>query len=183
MQSIFDDMSTDSTIYSRYKRPVVDGVKFEKPSMTQQHFKEQCDINRILDSYRVKARALGVSVSELMPKLGSEQFADVSNLDDYLTAQNRISQVNQMFEALPAEVRRSFDDDPSNFVAALGDSNNYSKFADLGILDKQEYRTYVQALQQSQQSGVASGDNQSAKSGSFVSDSEQKGQAVNQAAQ
>lgn len=182
MYSIFDDMSTDSTIYSRYKRPVVDGVKFEKPSMTQQHFKDECDINNILAAYHIKARSMGVSVSELIPKLGSEQFADVSNLDDYLTAQNRIAQVNQIFESLPSEVRRSYNDDPRNFVAALGDSNNYAKFADLGIFDKQEYRTYVQALQQSQQSGVASGDNQSAKSGSVVSGTEQ-GQAVNQAAQ
>ncbi|QIR82400.1 internal scaffolding protein [Chicken microvirus mg8_109] len=180
MDSIFDDMSTDATIYSRYNRPVVSGVKFDKPSITQQHFKEQCDINRILDAYRVKARAMGVSVVELMPKLGSEQFADVSNVDDYLTAQNRIAQVNQMFEALPAEVRRSYDDDPANFVAALADSQNYRKFADLGIMDINEVIEYEDVI--AKQSGVVAGDNQHAKSDTVVSATEQKG-PVNQAAQ
>lgn len=172
-------MSTDSTIYSRYKRPVVEGVKFEKPSMTQQCFKEQCDINRILDAYKVKARAMGVSVAELMPKVGSEQFADVSNLDDYLDAQNRIAQVNQMFEALPAEVRRSYGDDPRNFVSALGDSTNYRKFAELGIMDKKQVFEYENLIKQS---GMVAGNNQSAKSGSVVSGTEQ-GQAVGKEAQ
>ena len=147
--------------------------------MTQQHFKEQCDINRILDAYKVKARAMGVSVAELMPKLGSEQFLDVSNLDDYLTSQNRIAQVNQMFEALPAEVRRSYNDNPANFVAALGDSRNYRKFADLGIMDINQVVEYENLVKQS---GMVAGNNQSAESDSVVSAAEQ-GQAVGKEAQ
>ena len=169
-------------IYSRYDPPKDDGITFKKPSLTQQCIKEQCDINNILESYSQQARAMRANIADLLPPIDSQDFADISNMEDFLTAQNKIAKVTQIFEQMPSNVRREFGDDPSNFIAALGDSQKYSKLADLGVFSKQEYARYEQALQQFGQSGMVAGNNQSAESDSVVSGTEQKGQ-VNQAAQ
>lgn len=170
-------------IYSRYDPPKDDGITFKKPSLTQQCFKEQCDINNILESYSQQARAMRANIADLLPPIDSQDFADISNMEDFLTAQNKIAKVTQIFEQMPSNVRPEFGDDPANFIAALGDSQKYSQLADLGVLNRKEYENYVQALQQFEQSGMVAGDNQSLKSDSVVSGSEQKGAKVEQSAQ
>ena len=39
-------------VYSLYgEQPQKVGMRFEQPSMTQQHFKDECDVNRIMQRY------------------------------------------------------------------------------------------------------------------------------------
>ena len=71
-------------IYTRYKVPKSPVADSSKPSLTQQEFKESCDINNILAKFSVQANALGVEPSQLMPQ-DQGTYGDFSNLDDFQT--------------------------------------------------------------------------------------------------
>lgn len=124
--------------YTRYKAPKSPVADSSKPSLTQQEFKESCDINNILAKFSVQARALGVEPSQLMPQ-DQGSYGDFSNLDDFQTAQNKIAFLNDQFSNLPSDVRRKFGDDLNTFMSALSDPNRIDELGDLGVWNKDSF--------------------------------------------
>lgn len=124
--------------YTRYKAPKSPVADSSKPSLTQQEFKESCDINNILAKFSVQAQALGVDPSQLMPQ-DQGSYGDFSNLDDFQTAQNKIAFLNDQFSNLPSAVRRKFGDDLNTFIGALSDPNRIDELGDLGVWNKDSY--------------------------------------------
>lgn len=139
--------------YTRYKAPKSPVADSSKPSLTQQEFKDSCDINNILAKFSVQARALGVEPSQLMPQ-DQGTYGDFSNLDDFQTAQNKIAFLNDQFSNLPSDVRRKFGDDLNTFMSALSDPNRIDELGDLGVWNKDSFlefkRQRAQLLQQDQ---------------------------------
>lgn len=127
--------------YTRYKAPKSPVADSSKPSLTQQEFKESCDINNILAKFSVQARALGVEPSQLMPQ-DQGSYGDFSNLDDFQTAQNKIAFLNDQFSNLPSDVRRKFGDDLNTFMSALSDPNRIDELGDLGVWNKDSFLEY-----------------------------------------
>lgn len=124
--------------YTRYNAPKSPIADSSKPSLTQQEFKESCDINNILAKFSVQAQALGVAPSQLMPQ-DQGTYGDFSNLDDFQTAQNKIAFLNDQFSNLPSNVRRKFDDDLNVFIGALSDPNRIDELGELGVWNKDSY--------------------------------------------
>lgn len=124
--------------YTRYKAPKSPVADSSKPSLTQQEFKESCDINNILSKFSVQAQALGVDPSRLMPQ-DQGTYGDFSNLDDFQTAQNKIAFLNDQFSNLPSDVRRKFGDDLNNFVAAISDPTRIDELGELGVWNKDSF--------------------------------------------
>ena len=91
-------------------------IKDYGPSRTKQSFKDSCDVNKIIGKMW-KAGTL----SHLEQFQG--QYADFSNFD-FHEAQNRIAKGKSMFERLPAELKREFDQDPQKFFAFVNDPAN-----------------------------------------------------------
>lgn len=139
--------------YTRYNAPKSPVADSSKPSLTQQEFKESCDINNILAKFSVQARALGVEPSQLMPQ-DQGTYGDFSQLDDFQTAQNKIAFLNDQFSNLPSDVRRRFGDDLNNFVTAISDPSRIDELGDLGVWNKASFlefkRQRAQLLQQDQ---------------------------------
>lgn len=129
-------------IFSRYTRPLVSGCKFLKPSKTSQEFKDDCNVNKLLLRYTTQARLLGVPVSEVLPKLDSEAFRDVSNVEDFQTSMNRIAQLKDVFGACPSDVRRKYGDDLETFVSALQNPNEFEYLADHGVLKHEQVKQF-----------------------------------------
>lgn len=90
---------------------------------TKQSFKDACDINKILK----KAQVTG-TVSHLAKH--GPQYADFANFDFFET-QLKIAQGKSIFEALPSEVRREFDQDPGAFFEYVNDPANVDRLAEL----------------------------------------------------
>jgi hypothetical protein len=136
------------TRYAPPKSPIADS---SKPSLTQQEFKESCDINNILAKFSVQAHALGVDPSLLMPQ-DQGTYGDFSNLDDFQTAQNKIAFLNDQFSNLPSDVRRKFGDDLNTFIGAISDPNRIDELGELGVWNKDSYlefkRQRAQLLEQ-----------------------------------
>lgn len=124
--------------YTRYNAPKSPIADSSKPSLTQQEFKESCDINNILAKFSVQAQALGVEPSQLMPQ-DQGTYGDFSNLDDFQTAQNKIAFLNDQFSNLPSDVRRKFGDDLNTFITAISDPTRIDELGDLGVWNKDSY--------------------------------------------
>ena len=143
--------------YTRYAPPKSPIADSSKPSLTQQEFKESCDINNILAKFSVQAQALGVDPSLLMPQ-DQGTYGDFSHLDDFQTAQNKIAFLNDQFSNLPSDVRRKFGDDLNTFIGAISDPNRIDELGDLGVWNKESYlefkRQRAQLLQQGDSSNA-----------------------------
>ena len=104
------------------------GLACEEPSLAQQHFKDECDINTILERFNITGL---VPQSPLSPRYG-----DFSGIGDYHTALNRVIAAQDEFESLPAQIRARFENDPAKLIEFLGDETNRPEAEDLGLVDK-----------------------------------------------
>jgi phage internal scaffolding protein len=104
------------------------GLACEEPSLAQQHFKEECDINTILERFNITGM---LPQSTLSPRYG-----DFSGISDYHTALNRVIAAQDEFEALPAQIRAKFDNDPAKLIEFLNDEANRPAAEELGLVEK-----------------------------------------------
>ncbi len=98
--------------------------KYERPGRTKQSFKDSTDINKIL----IKARKTG-TLSHLQ-KHGAE-YGDFSDMPTLLDAHARLSRGQEIFDELPAEVRRDFKNDAAEFFTFVNDPANVGKLAEI----------------------------------------------------
>lgn len=97
--------------------------------LTQQQFKNECDINLIINRYLRTGQLDHVSASE-------PYYADVSEIGDYRDALSVVKKAESAFMELPALFRKELDNDPQNFLAWLSDPANQDKAVKLGFLER-----------------------------------------------
>ncbi len=90
---------------------------------TKQAFKDQADVNKILK----KAQRTG-TLSHLQRFEG--QYGDFSNFD-FMEAQQQLAKANSIFEQLPSELRREFNNTPQEFFAFATNPENAGKLSKL----------------------------------------------------
>lgn len=92
-----------------------------KDGRTKQSFKDSTDINQILK----KAQRTGTisHLSKYQPVYGD--FSDF----DFQTAHNTLIRGRQIFEELPSEVRREFDQSPAKFFEFVNNPENAADLA------------------------------------------------------
>ena len=104
------------------------GLACEEPSLAQQHHKDECDINNILRQF---------NITGLLPESPlSPRYGDFTGISDYHTALNRVIAAQDEFEALPAQIRARFDNDPAQLIEFLENSENRQEAEELGLVDK-----------------------------------------------
>lgn len=99
-----------------------------EPTMTQQQFKDEVNINNIMKKYQ----RTGV-ITHLNNRQG--KFADISNAPDYLEAQQIIVKADQAFDQLPSDIRQRFHNDPAEMLAFINNPKNHDEGVKLGIFD------------------------------------------------
>lgn len=112
-----------NSAYSERKRIA---KRFLGKSCTHQSFKDTCDINLIMARY--KKTGLIDHVNTL-----SQRYGDFSDIGDYQDSLNRIIVASDTFSALPATVRKFFDNDPSQMLAFCSNPDNHEKMVELGL--------------------------------------------------
>ena len=95
---------------------------------TQQHFKEQCDINRIVQTYAKTGLVPG------NPRTPMEE--DFVGIVDFHTAMNAVRRGEEAFMELPAELRRRFHNDPQEYVEFCLDDKNFDELVEMGLAHK-----------------------------------------------
>jgi len=104
------------------------GLSCQELTRTQQHHKEECDINVILKKFG-KTGVMPINTSEAL-------YPDFSEAVDYHTALNQIIAAESEFDRLPSHLRKHFDNDPSKLVYFMQDKNNYDQAVELGLIEK-----------------------------------------------
>jgi len=98
---------------TRFSERVRTSISFNPAERrTKSEFKSECDINAIMARY-IRTGELPESA-----RMAAARFADVSETPSFMEMQDKILAANAMFAALPAAVRKQFDNDAAKFVAA-----------------------------------------------------------------
>lgn len=114
-------------IYSEYDTPPDPGLDCSvEPSMTQQSFKDECDINQIMDKYQQTG-----FIDEFYDRQ-NPQYADVSGTLDYHTAQNLLSAAQEAYDALDPSIRARFRS-PLDFLRFVDDPANGQDLIAMGL--------------------------------------------------
>lgn len=116
-------MKVKAYIIDRLSVPVKCGI-----SLTQQHFKEECDINTIVRRY---------AVTGVMPNVNPKPpiYGDFSEVPDYQAAFAAVAHAGELFASLPSAVRDRFGNDPARMIAFLQDSANRAEAEKLGLIE------------------------------------------------
>ena len=104
-----------------------------EPTLAQQQFKEESDINEIV-------RRFGLT-GELPDNYRPPMTGDFSNVTDYHTALTAVKAADAAFMEMPPELRSQFDNDPQKLLDFLDDPNNRAKAEELGIVNKHTTQT------------------------------------------
>jgi phage internal scaffolding protein len=105
------------------------GLECQDPSLAQQHMKDECDINVIVERF---------GVTGLVPQSPvSPTYGDFSGVTDYHSALNQINATMDDFMALPAQLRVKFDHDPVKLLEFLQNDQNRQEAIQLGLIDGQ----------------------------------------------
>jgi len=99
------------------------------PSRTQQHFKDQCNINSILDRYKKTGHLSHV-------RGASPQYGDFSLFTDLKSSIDKVSAASESFNSLPAPLRKRFQNDPTRLIDFVSNPSNYQEAASLGLVPK-----------------------------------------------
>jgi len=103
------------------------GVACEEPSLAQQQFKDECDINNILRQFNITGQ---LPDTPLSPRYG-----DFSGISDYKTALDRVISADEEFMNLPANLRARFDNDAANLIEFLNNDQNRLEAEKLGLVE------------------------------------------------
>ncbi|WNK14181.1 MAG: internal scaffolding protein [Microvirus sp.] len=96
-----------------------------EPSLTQQSFKDECDINVIVEQFGITGK---LPTAVYMPT-----FDDFTEVVDFQTALEQIQRAEASFMAMPANVRERFANDSQKFLEFTSDSRNAEEAKALGL--------------------------------------------------
>lgn len=95
------------------------------PSLTQQQFKDECDINTIVRQFGITGH---LPLAVYLPT-----FGDFDQVEDFQSALHAIQRAEASFAAMPANVRERFMNNPQKFLEFTSDSRNADEARALGL--------------------------------------------------
>ena len=97
-----------------------------KKGLTEQHHKDRVNIHTIMRKYEKTGILEHVSQykGEYMNLAGRPEFHEAMNI---------IAEAQQMFETVPAEIRKKFGNDPAEYVEFMQNPENRDKIEALGL--------------------------------------------------
>lgn len=104
------------------------GVLTPEPSLTKQSFKDECDINNIVKSFRNVQDFLNLTENNR-----KGVYADLPDPFEYQDGLNMIIAAQASFDSMPAALRDRFKNDPAEFLAFVQDPANQDELIKLGL--------------------------------------------------
>lgn len=103
------------------------GLACRDASLTQQHQKDQADINYIIEQFNVTGI---LPVSPISP-----QYGDFTGIGDYHSSINAVNAMYDEFMELPPKLRARFENDPEQLLDFLSNIENRDEAIKLGLID------------------------------------------------
>jgi len=104
------------------------GLSCPESSLAKQEFKDESDINTIVQRF-----GIGYEMPEGMQPVTNAVFEEIY---DFQSAMNAVIDAQKTFEALDANLRYRFGNDPAAFVDFCSDPNNGPELVRLGLAVK-----------------------------------------------
>lgn len=107
-------------------------VVFTLPSKTRQEFKDECDLNLTMKRFARTPEG----AAALQNATGFAQglrFEDVSAVPDFRTARDCVIAAESKFMALPAIIRKRFDNDAAAFLDFASNPDNLDEMRSMGL--------------------------------------------------
>ena len=112
--------------YDRDQASLDSGLGNFDKSMTHQSFKDECDINTIVERF---------NVTGVLPQVSSPpSYQNFEGIFDYQTAQNAIVQADAAFMQLPAQIRDRFRNSAAEMLSFLENEENREEAVYLGLI-------------------------------------------------
>lgn len=106
------------------------GLACPEPTLTQQEFLLESDINFIAERFGLTGE---------MPQVRQPpSYGDFTGIFDFQTAQNAVRHAIEQFMELPAKMRARFDNSPQKLLEFLDDADNRDQAIALGLIPKPE---------------------------------------------
>lgn len=101
----------------------------QEPTLTQQQFKDDCEVNIIMKRLLKTGQ---------MPRFQTKTgvYADLTELPDYQQACQTVAKATQAFGELPSELRNKFKNNPELLIEFLDDKKNDDEAIKLGLRQK-----------------------------------------------
>lgn len=107
-------------------------IKFTEPSKTKQSFRDEVNINTIVERYnRTGEQPQGM-------RDATPQYGDVSAVKSYHESLNLIRESEAAFAMLPSHIRDHCLNDPAELLALACDPDRQAEAIELGIIDAPE---------------------------------------------
>lgn len=94
------------------------------PSLTQQHCAEDCDINVILERFKVTGQ---------LPQGGNAVYGDFTQVGDFREAMESVLAAQAAFLAVDPKIRMQFGNDPGAFSEFCLNKENLPKLREWGL--------------------------------------------------
>lgn len=102
------------------------GISCGEPTRTQQNFKDECDINVIMERFG--------KTGQVPANMRIPTYEDFTGVSDFHSAMNAVREASENFMELPAKVRARFDNDPQLFLEFVSNDANRSEAEALGLV-------------------------------------------------
>jgi hypothetical protein len=99
----------------------------EEERRTKSEFASECDINLIMD------RARKTGVDPFAARAAAKKYGDFAQLPDFMQMQDKLIAAHELFAALPATVRKQFDNDPGTFISAADTEEGRAVMKQFGL--------------------------------------------------
>lgn len=106
-------------------------LKCDDKSRTMQSEKQNCDINYILKKHAMQ----GIDIHKENLEANAGRYGDFIAAPEYHDAMNQILDAQNSFMELPSDVRRTFENDPAQFLAFAQDPENFDQMVEMGLAD------------------------------------------------
>jgi phage internal scaffolding protein len=104
---------------------VESGLRCLDASLTQQQFRDECDINNIVDQF--------MKTGHLPTPASMPQYVDYEGVFDFQTAMNAVRQADENFMRMDAKIRARFHNSPQEFLEFFADPANAEEAVRLGL--------------------------------------------------
>lgn len=116
--------------YDKAAFAAASAIKKFEPTRTQQSQAKEADINTIVKRF---------AVTGMLPQRSDTPLdIDFDDVFDFQSAQNAVRRAQEMFQALPAEVRKRFNDNPGEFLDFAEDEGNHAELVKMGLAKPKE---------------------------------------------
>ncbi|WNK14697.1 MAG: internal scaffolding protein [Microvirus sp.] len=116
---------------SAYETPRVRlQLHFPEHGRTKQAFKDECDINNIMQRYQ----KTGI-LPETQQRVA--QYLDATGFD-FQASMEQVAAAKTMFEQIPAAIREKFENDPAKFVEFCENPANLPELTEMGLATRRE---------------------------------------------